>query len=442
MIGPVDTAVVSTYGVLCGIATYSSELTYVTNFKTFSESPVTINHNPNLIGYLNPNGLNRTAIFRALGNLQGAPLLWWEHEGSHNSGINPLPIFIEQLSFLHDLGVRLYVTPHSIHFEENTNSGMRDYQEALIQQAAPIVDKFVFLSDGAYDGAVALAPRYRNKFDVLYHGVQDYFSLGSKGEIRNKFFGYYGNLVDDNKRKKLTSLKGDIEAKKAVWIGSFGFLNKEKTQYLPQLRKDIEKLLGCNVYMTYVGGAHPKADPTSTKEIKQLLGQAALEDDRFIFIDDNVPEKMLPYVVGSPDLSCLYEPGGTQSGRLSHAVGFPSMLIVANNKEGIGQMWEMLGYRRFIKPSLAETTAGVLELIVLEKAEELYELELRRRALVTEIGWSNQGKKHIRLAKNPHFDGTDIGLYDVHTSIDQLLEGHPISRPPRMTLRPHEIVPS
>jgi hypothetical protein len=399
---------VSPYGVSCGICTYTSYLLEASNhqIRILSESPDgKYNNHSDVIGVIDPKNVSYEALKNAVANVNGSPVFWFQHE----FGINPTPEFLKTIKYLQLLGAKVYVTPHSIHFESNTVSGMKKDQEEFLEQILPFVDKVVVLSDGVYKAGVRKFPQYEDKFSEIRHGVHDYSHLPPKQEIRQELFDFLeDHIIDPKIKRKLDLMQRHLKNNSALCIGSSGMINRAKTSYLAGLRASVEKRIQIPVYALYMGGLHPNAvkskDEGAYKTL-HMLKEAAEHDPRFIFIDMYVPERLFPYVLGTPDVVCAYEEGNTQSGRTCHLLGIPNTLALVGDFEGNGETLRMIGI------PLArgrEDLDTITKRLLLMDPQKRGEIERNRKEYLRKFSWHRQALKHVGLINVPDSQDTDI----------------------------------
>jgi len=155
------------------------------------------------------------------------------------------------------------------------------------------------------------------------------------------------------------------------------------------------KLPGHKVVAVYIGKVQDRRDK-KTSESDDLLRQLrSLHDGRQnLFLEDYLPEDVLPFAFKSLDVSVFWCKNATQSGRMAHAQG-SGTCVVGRRIEGIGETLDLAGLPSGVGlGDMADKIAALILDPALRVQAERSSQEYAKR-----YSFENQANKHLLLSE-------------------------------------------
>jgi len=326
-----------------------------------------------------------------------AELLWFQH--AFGMWGEESPAFLHLVEEAKGRKKKVIASFHTIHFEsDETESGMRRQEEALLKDALPLLDVMTVFSDGAYRAVSRAFPQYKDKVVVLRHGVHVYPQV-SQLEARESLLGYLINQADisQDKKQELKQMYHHFFSKETIMLGNFGFITAGKDPLkLYQLGQLVQhRLPNHRVVVLYIGRIQKRNDKRMEEYLPLLEELKSIHDGKVnLFIEDYLPEAIYPLAFGALDFSAFWASDATQSGRMAHAQG-TGTCVVGRRIEGLGETLDLAGLPSAVS---LEDLAGKITRLVLEPGlkEEAMRASWR---YAQEFSFERQAQKHILLAE-------------------------------------------
>jgi protein-tyrosine phosphatase/glycosyltransferase involved in cell wall biosynthesis len=287
-------------------------------------------------------------------------------------------------------GTRTAATFHTIHFESaETEFGLTMRELRLMGAVLPLLDVATVFSDGACRALSAAFPQFATKVVVLRHGTHTYAPIG-RDNARRRLIGYLAERVES-----VAGIAGDLLSPATIILGNFGFVTPDKDPLaLYEIGKQVRgKLPERRIVTLYAGTIANRADRKKSETL-DLLGQLRLAHDgrNNLFLEEFLPEDLLPYAFRALDLCVFWCRNATQSGRIAHAMGARTC-IVGRRIEGIGETLDKAGLLSVVSVDhLAEQIAR----LILDPASRQHAEKLGAE-YAESYSFRNQAQKHRLL---------------------------------------------
>ncbi|HEY48648.1 MAG TPA: hypothetical protein G4O13_01220 [Dehalococcoidia bacterium] len=390
--------------IICGIADYSDFLTRESTpgtwaVITFDLDNFVVPFSDDLIelttpvSYCIPSREDYTAdsISKWL-KLKEAHVLWFQHEfGIWGNGVR----FTNMLRELNDVTV---VSPHTLHFQSNeTTYGLRKFEDSFLRSLLPSTDAITVFSDGVYSAVTRAFPEYSDKVHVMRHGTHCYPTIArmSRAEAKAKIYDYlmYESNLDQASKDRIQR-ENVFTDPATTLIGGTGFITANKgIELIYQVRNTLLKMLPQQKMVAVYVGFLREPDNIIDGGCAAKL-RAKYNGSGQFFLENYLPEEMLPIMLRAFDIH-FYWPGDcTQSGIIAHALG-AGATIACRDMEGVGETVKMAG--GLARSELGQLITGIKELILNPELRD--EISQRAVRYAMKFSWKNQALKHFELAE-------------------------------------------
>lgn len=298
-------------------------------------------------------------------------------------------------TMLKELTIPKVITLHTIHFQsQETSTGLRIRQYNLLQDILPHVEAITVFSRGAFRAVAEAFPQYRDKVNIIRHGIHIYPEICNltRREAKEKLNDYliYESDLDLETKEALNREQIFLDPN-AILVGQTGFLSQAKNSELLYNIKDNLQILIPNkrVIVVRIGNARDESQKIYAQQLKKMCNQ----QDKFLL--EIWPElSILPLAQRAFDVNFYWPRDCTQSGILAHALG-AGTIITGRDLEGVGEMLKEAG-----EPADTDLSNLLLKIQTIILNPEIGE-QIQDKALeyVEEYSWERQAQRHFELAE-------------------------------------------
>ena len=388
---------------MCGIASYTEYLTSESpehHWRVLSfdldkyPAPFIRDRNPRenawygIPGRKDFSADNLNTGLHQVGDLPEDTVIWFQHETAIWADPDR---FVDMIQ---NLDLPKIITFHTLHFQsDETSTGLRQCQYALLKSILPCVDAITVFSYGVYWAVIAAFPQHCSKVHVINHGIHRYPNISRLSRLRAKeaFNDYLLNQSDlDPSTRKILSQQKIFTNPDTAILGQTGFLCPSKqSESLYVIREKLQYLLpNKRIIAVRIGQARE-----SGQEVYAQWLQDRWQDGGTLLLNTWLPEHMLPLAQRAFDINFYWPCECTQSGILAHALG-SGAIVAGRQMEGVGEMLSNAG--ELVDSKLDSLVYKIKEILTYPELAE--SIEKTALSYANRFSWKNQARRHYELA--------------------------------------------